>query len=906
MPEERSTPRPVCPRCGASVPEGEPLCPVCEGPTELWTPSHAGRAAAASRSPSAPSASRFAPGTMLADRYRIVSRLGSGGMGEVYRAEDLRLGQAVALKFLPRELGREAGRRDLLFREVRLGRQVSHPNVCRLYDVVEWEGHLFVAMEYVDGEDLASLIRRIGALPEGKVVELAREMASGLAAAHGLGVIHRDLKPANVMIDGRGRARITDFGLAVVAGEAEGASEMAGTPVYMAPEQLRGEAATHRSDLYALGLVLYEMATGERRFEPGTVPELLSRHERSSPDALSGRLTALDPALSRVIERCLRESPEERPPSIHGVLAALPGGDPLQAAVDAGETPSPELVAAAEGPGTLSPGIAGGLFALVAAITIWSAATAPTWQVPGVFPVPESPQVLAAEARELLRGLGIQPERGTQVYHFDFDWDIRLWLEEDIGGPDPWKGVADLAPSPAQLWYRYAPPGVLLSSRRDHEEVVTPEDPALNEPGMALVRLDALGRLLEVTVVPPQRPRDVEARALDWSALLEATGLELSTLVETAPEWVPPVGSTERRAWTGRYPGQPDVPIRIEAAAAAGAAVWIRVLPPWTRPAEVSVVHVERWERSDRVLEVLLSLMTLALIAVAVWFARRNSRQGRGDRRGAARLGLVVAGAWLVERLLGADLLPAIFLGQMLSLLMLPAALGLATWLLYLALEPYLRRTWPRLLVGWHRLVSGRWRDARVGREVLLGLGLGSFYLLALAPLASIAGVPNTPWSPPLGLLDRFRDLFQVLAGILGGALVVALMWALVLLVFTLLFRRRSFGVAGLGIVMLLVGTGWEIFDLRYFIIIKVVFALVMTFALARFGLLTLAAALVACDVLESLPVTLDPTAWYFPHALVPIVTVLGLAAWAAWRSLGERTGLAALLGEGPGVTLDR
>src|SRR5687767_10200651 len=137
--------------------------------------------------------SRFTPGTLLGDRYRIVAIVGSGGMGEVYRADDLKLGQQVALKFLPQEFGSDPSRIERLYAEVRIGRQDSHPNVCRLYDIGEWEGHHFLAMEYVDGEDLSSLLRRIGKLPHDKALELARDICTGLAAAHGLGIVHRDL-----------------------------------------------------------------------------------------------------------------------------------------------------------------------------------------------------------------------------------------------------------------------------------------------------------------------------------------------------------------------------------------------------------------------------------------------------------------------------------------------------------------------------------------------------------------------------------------------------------------------------------------------------------------------------------------------------------------------------------------
>jgi len=193
--------------------------------------------------------SQFAPGTLVAERYRIASILGKGGMGEVYRADDIKLGQTVALKFLPSRLALDAKLLDRLHDEVRLGRQITHPNVCRIYDIGEWGSAHFVAMEYIDGEDLSRLLYRIGRLPHDKAVDITRGIAAGLAAAHAKGILHRDLKPANVLIDSHGDARITDFGLALTAGDER--EELAGTPAYMAPELLDGAAATIQSDLYA-------------------------------------------------------------------------------------------------------------------------------------------------------------------------------------------------------------------------------------------------------------------------------------------------------------------------------------------------------------------------------------------------------------------------------------------------------------------------------------------------------------------------------------------------------------------------------------------------------------------------------------------------------------------------------
>jgi serine/threonine protein kinase len=170
----------------------------------------------------------FTPGAIVAGRYRLVAMLGRGGMGEVYRADDLTLAQPVALKFLSAGVAGDDSRLAQFHNELRVARQVSHKNVVRLYDLGDADGRRFLTMEYVDGEDLASLLRRIGRIPQDKAVELARQLCAGVAAAHERGVLHRDLKPANVMIDGDGNVRITDFGLAVAASDANAVHE--GTP----------------------------------------------------------------------------------------------------------------------------------------------------------------------------------------------------------------------------------------------------------------------------------------------------------------------------------------------------------------------------------------------------------------------------------------------------------------------------------------------------------------------------------------------------------------------------------------------------------------------------------------------------------------------------------------------------
>ncbi|HEY1403291.1 MAG TPA: serine/threonine-protein kinase, partial [Pyrinomonadaceae bacterium] len=271
---------------------------------------------------------RFIPGDVLAERYRIVGLLGRGGMGEVYRADDLKLKQPVALKFLPETLSADGAALARFYQEVSVARRISHRHVCRVYDVGEYEGQHFISMEFVRGEELASLLKRINRLPHDKAVEVARQLCAGLAAIHDQGVLHRDLKPANIMLDEHGEVRITDFGIAALTESLRNGREAsAGTPAYMSPEQLDGRGLTVASDIYSLGLVLYEVFTGKKAFEASNLHDMIRlRRSDTTPTSPSKLIADLDPLVERVILRCLETGPGARPASALQVAAALPGG----------------------------------------------------------------------------------------------------------------------------------------------------------------------------------------------------------------------------------------------------------------------------------------------------------------------------------------------------------------------------------------------------------------------------------------------------------------------------------------------------------------------------------------------------------------------------------------------------
>jgi Tfp pilus assembly protein PilF len=255
----------------------------------------------------------FVPGDVLAGRYRMITRIGRGGMGDVWRADDLVLQTSVALKLLHSS---DEDARARILNEVRLARQITHPAVCRVFDVGEVAGEVFFSMELVEGEDLATLLGRAGRLPPEKVIDIAHQLCEGLSAAHSQGVLHRDLKPANVLIDDEGLVRITDFGIAVTRSE-EGPHALIGTPGYMAPEQLvLGAPLTEQTDLYALGLVLYELLVGHHPFKrsDGDGP----------PTPPSALIPGVDARLEQVILEALSPDPGDRPPSAMAMAARLP------------------------------------------------------------------------------------------------------------------------------------------------------------------------------------------------------------------------------------------------------------------------------------------------------------------------------------------------------------------------------------------------------------------------------------------------------------------------------------------------------------------------------------------------------------------------------------------------------
>jgi predicted Ser/Thr protein kinase len=882
-----------CLSCGAALQGNAPLATQTFAtpsptPTPARTPSHS-RLRSSSGSLGE---GRFLPGALLDGRYRIVALLGRGGMGEVYRAHDLTLGQEVALKFLPEVAASNPAALARFYNEVRIARQVSHANVCRVYDLGEVDGQPYLSMEYVDGEDLGSLLRRIGRLPSDKAIEIARQLCAGLAAAHAKGVLHRDLKPANVMLNGRGTVVITDFGLAALADEIPGEEIRNGTPAYMAPEQLAGREVTVQSDIYSLGLVLYEVFTGKRAFDASTLAELVRLHSETTPVSPSTLVKELDPAVENAILRCLDPEPSNRPSSALAVAARLPGGDPLAAALAAGETPSPQLVAASGSIAALAFKIAlPTALAALACLALFAVLEA-TSSMLERSQLTKSAEVLADKARDLVQTLGYTSPPGDSAFGFEYNDDF-LNAVAKTDGPFPhWDEIARGRPSPLRFWYRQSPEPMVAEGL--HDQMLIPgtiqeDDPKATMSNMIDVRLDPQGRLTYFEALPPEKESSTGTNPTpDWNVLFAAAGLDMSKFKVASPEWVSLAASDVRQAWDGEWPGYKTRPLHVEAASWHGRPVFFSLTGPWTKSARMPSGGSGE---SDLATRIFLGVLVLAPIFAAIFLARWNYVRGKGDRRGAMRLAFLIFCLHLALWVFQAHLPSA---GSFLFLLFL--AIGTALlwggiiWVLYLALEPYVRRYWPQALITWTRVLGGRWRDPLVGRDVLYGALLGilicDLYGLRYHLAAHFGAVPALISTNYLGSARNVLGAwFAQLPGSIGYTLL-----SFILLFFLRVLLRKSW-LAGAAFVLLFAIL--KSFSSDYPAIewpTQIILYAALAAGALRFGLVALVVALFSANMLLDVAVTLNPSAWYFTSAALALASFAALVIWGLSIALAGQT----------------
>jgi len=738
---------------------------------------------------------------------------------------------------------------------VRIARQVSHRNVCRVFDLGEVEGSPYISMEYVDGEDLGLLLRRIGRLPGDKAIEFARRLCAGLAAAHEKGVLHRDLKPANIMIDGRGQVLIMDFGLAAVSDGVAGGDIRSGTPAYMAPEQKEGREVTVRSDIYSLGLVLAEMFTGQKG---------------STESRLSTTVKDLDPAVEKVIQRCLDPNPAKRPQSALDVARALPGGDPLAEALAAGDTPSPEMVAASEDTGALSVRGAMACLAVVvvgtAGMIFWGSRTT----VLNATPVPYSLEVLELKAHEMVAGLGYAAPPKDLFRQFVYDNDYANWGQKLK--PAEYRAQLAQGEAPALIFAYVQSPEYL---NPESPGAVSLNDPA-RQPGDMDVWLNSQGRLRWLRAIPKEEATVTSAAEFDWNKLFEAAGLEGSRWTAADPQKIPPMAFDARAAWTGTYASLPETPLRIEAAAWKGRPVYFEVFGPWRREGAAAGASSSGPSFGPTIL--------VMILVVALLFALRNLRTGRGNLTGAVRLGVFilitssVSGFLLVHHIPAAGEAGTLLLRFATTLLV--AAIG---WMFYMAVEPYVRRHWPQVLIGWTRVLAGNFRDPMVAGHILVGIAAGVVWALLLAAGSAVGGdLANT--------VLVSMEIRGVIANWFGDVSIPPLI-ALGLFFLFLLLRvvlRRTW-LAALAMIALLAFVGGQGPVTAVAVLFAVLSACLTLAVSMRFGMLALTVTIIVNSSFVRYPMTSNFSAWYAPLGLLEVALLLAVSVWSFRNALGGR-----------------
>jgi serine/threonine-protein kinase len=833
-----------------------------------------------SRISSAPTADegRFVPGTLLGGRYRVIGLVGRGGMGEVYRATDLMLGQSVALKLLPPEASSNPRLLERFHGEVRVARQVSHPNVCRVYDIGEIEGMPFLSMEYVDGEDLAGLLQRIGRLPEDKALVTARQLCAGLQAAHDRGVIHRDLKPQNIMMNKRGEVVIMDFGLAAIADQLTGAEVHNGTPAYMAPEQLKGAEVTARSDIYALGLVLYEIFTGRRPFDGQSVKQLLEQQESAHLPSMTSGTVEVDPAVEKAIRRCLEPDPAKRPSSALAVAAILPGGDPLAAALAAGETPSPELVASAGEQEGLERKIS--IPCLVVVMGCVAAAIVLQNQQCALMsaPLDDAPEVLAHQSRQMAAAFGY-PRKPADTNLILENRGVLLDHLKMLPGVPKWREWFE-AESPIRLDYRESQSSLVA----EPYGLVTGDNPPPVDPGMVRAVVDGAGRLREFYAVPYAGGDDL-ATAVEPAAVFHAAGLDMAAFSETPPKFLPVAAADQTHAWKGPHPKIPNLDLTVDMATWKGRVTEAKVEFDWKQAAAQTGQSHAAQVRGI----VLLALMAMGVLA-GVLLARRNWKCGRTDRKGALRIATTVFFLGMIAWLGTVHAVPS---DSMFNLFFASAATWLGTgigiWLLYLALEPSVRARWPHSIITWNRIMAGRWMDAQVGSHILIGAAVGSAVWTSAEVVDGFTG--NTMGGS--GGLAAALGTRQWVGFQAAG--LSAVLWTGLLFFFALTGLRQlvkkdvvAATLASLFFTFINVSAlnspNWKAKSAIYF----GMFAILL-FVLLRYGLVAIVAAACFIDSLDNMTLGADWKTWYAPAGLATLTMLLGIAIFAFWRSLGGR-----------------
>jgi serine/threonine-protein kinase len=653
---------------------------------------------------------------------------------------------------------------------------------------------------------------------------------------------------------------------------------------------LRGEAVSVQSDLFALGLVLYEVFTGKRAFPATTREELARAYESASPSKPSSWVAGLSPEVERAVLRCLEREPKDRPRSAYEVVAGLPGGDPLTAALAVGQTPSPQMVADAPVEGRLSPAVGLALLAAVVGGIILMAILADRIMLFRQVTLNRPPEVMAQQAQDLLERFCHTDPPADRTWRYQYDAGYLRHVRDTDPSPGRWDGLRTQQPTAVIFFYRQSPRPLLAfasSTPGDDLSSVSALDPPPVVPGMAGVELDGQGRLLSLYVIPPQHDTTKLGPPPDWAKLFSAAGLDISQFRRADPEWNSLVDADVRVAWTGTYPGRPDLPLRVEAGAWRGKPVFFKMIAEaWAKP--------ER-EPASWPLAFWFNAVFIILIVGGPILAARNLWLGRGDWRGAFCIALafvlIQTLGWAVEGGLSFSSYGlyalVVFVGQW-------SFWAATVGMFYLALEPTVRRRWPWRLVASGRLLDGRLRDPLVGRDLLVGLAAGT--VIALLPrLLRIAagwfGPPPIPLTIPVApeMSSRFGPPVDwgVIIRFAGFSISGAMFTFMIAFVLHLILRKQWLSWGAYVLFVTVQYSGMEPSPER--VAWALVAALILAVLVGGFGLLATVSALFTLIVWSLAPITTDLSAWYARQGVAAALVVIGLAVYGFVVSVGAK-----------------
>jgi hypothetical protein len=494
------------------------------------------------------------------------------------------------------------------------------------------------------------------------------------------------------------------------------------------------------------------------------------------------------------------------------------------------------------------------------------------------------PDVLNQKAKDIISQLGYHPKALDSLDGFNYDEDLQRWIEQNDQPRPQWNKILGEEPPILRFAYRQSPRYMVPAGleRQMTPSIVTFDDPPQTLSGMINLMLDTNGKLVYFQAQPPQVD-ETPAKPMDWSPVLTAAGLDRSQLQPATPQWLSLGNSDERVAWTGKWPGS-GRPLRVEAAAWHGKPVYFQLIGPWTQPK-----RLRPYEPTGETLRRAFGFtFFIVLFLVIAALARRQYRQGKGDRVGAVRVAAFVFLAQMAVWLCYGHFVP-LFSTEPLDVA-LSTSLYMAglCWLLYISLEPYVRKLWPQTIISWTRLVSGRVRDPLVGRDIMFGVILGLIWVL-IFEMSVWLGITRLGDSPQLLSTDYLmggRSALGAWVVRLPGAIQGTLIFFLVLIGLRYLLRNRWAAAAAFVLLFVLLeslGSSHPGLEVPTRVLIYGIAA----FSVVRFGLITLAVAVFVANTMLNVPVTLDFSRWYATTAMSVPLGVLAIAIWGFYTALG-------------------